>query len=145
MPPRQLRRVGEMFMRSRFLLLCVLPVALLLMAFRQSPLVDPPPIAVSPNVKGSDVAKAIKIALIRRGWATTTEKPGEVDATLRLRDFSADIAVDYDAHAVQIKYVGSTNLKYEMKNGQQFIHTNYLGWIHNLVVDIQANLIMFES
>jgi hypothetical protein len=29
--------------------------------------------------------------------------------------------------------------------GQRYIHTNYLGWIHNLVVDIQANLIMFGN
>ena len=130
-------------MRSRFLLLCVLPVALLLMAFRQSPLEDPAPIAVSPKVSEADVTKAIKIALLRRGWTTTADKPGEVDATLHLREHTADIAVDYDAHEIKIKYVDSTNLKYEMKDGKRYIHTNYLGWIHNLVVDIQANLIMF--
>ena len=131
-------------MRSRFLLLCVLPLALLLMAFRQAPLVNPPPIVVSPNVNAGDVPKAIKIALLRRGWTTTIDKPGEIDATLHLREHSADIAITYDTRAIQIAYVNSTNLKYETKkDGERLIHKNYLGWIENLVVDIKANLIQF--
>jgi hypothetical protein len=128
--------------RSRFVLLLVLPLALLLMAFRQSPLVDPPPITVAQNVSPDQVLKSIRIALLKRGWTETATKPGEVDATLHLRDHVADIAITYDARAIQIKYVGSSNLKYEVgKNGSRLIHTNYLSWIDNLVLDIKTELI----
>jgi hypothetical protein len=129
-------------LRSRLLLLLMLPATLLLMAFRQSPLVDPPAITVAGNVAQDQVVKAIKIGLLHRGWVETASKPGEIDASLHLRDHAADIAIFYDAHAIQIKYVGSSNLKYETKrDGTRLIHTNYLSWIDNLVVDIKTELI----
>lgn len=131
-------------LRSRFSLL-LLPVLLLLMAFRQSPLVDPAPIAVPARTTPEQVVKAIKAALLHREWTVTAENPGAIDATLRLRDHVARIAVAYDAGQIQIKYVDSSNLKYEMKNGTRYIHTNYLGWIQNVVADLQSNLILFGS
>ncbi|MBS0571084.1 MAG: hypothetical protein JSS28_10775 [Proteobacteria bacterium] len=123
----------------------LLPFALLTMAFRQAPLVDPPPIAITAKISPDNVVKAIKMALVHRGWAVTAVKPGEVDSTLNLRDHTARIAITYDARKIQITYVGSTNLKYEVKKGTPYIHKNYLGWIENLVTDIQGNLLLLGS
>ncbi len=129
--------------RSRRFLSLLLPMLFLLMAFRQAPLVNPPAISVSSGISQADVVKAIKIALIKRGWTIGTTRPGEIDASLHLRDHVADIAIDYDTSAIQIKYVGSSNLKYEVKRGTAYIHKNYLGWIQNLSTDIQADMIQF--
>lgn len=123
----------------------LLPFALLTMAFRQAPLVDPPPIAITGKISADNVAKAIKMGLVHRGWIVTAAKPGEIDATLNLRDHTARIAIDYNAANVQVKYVDSTNLKYEMKNGTPYIHKNYLGWIENLTKDIQGNLLLLGN
>jgi hypothetical protein len=130
--------------RLRFALL-LLPFAVLTMAFRQAPLVNPPPIAITSKISADNVLKAIKMALVHRGWTITAAKPGEVDSTLHLRDHIARIVIDYDTARVQIKYVDSTNLKYEVKNGTPYIHKNYLSWIENLVNDIQGNLMLLGS
>jgi hypothetical protein len=130
--------------RLRFALL-LLPFAVLTMAFRQAPLVDPPPIAITAKISADNVVKAIKMALVHRTWTVTAVKPGEVDATLNLRDHTARIVIDYDTTKVQIKYLDSTNLKYEVKKGTPYIHKNYLGWIENLQNDIQGNLMLLGS
>lgn len=130
--------------RLRFALL-LLPFAVLTMAFRQAPLVNPPPIAITSKISADNVLKSIKMALVHRGWTITAVKPGEVDSTLHLRDHIARIVIDYDTTHVQIKYVDSTNLKYEVKNGTPYIHKNYLSWIENLVNDIQGNLMLLGS
>jgi hypothetical protein len=40
--------------------------------------------------------------------------------------------------------VDSNNLKYEVKNGVRYIHTNYASWIRNLVSDIKSRLVMAQ-
>lgn len=126
--------------KSRLLLLLLVPLLALTMAFRQAPLVNPDPIHVPAGLSEAQVGKAVASALIGRGWSVTAEKAGETDATLHLREHVARIAVTYDASAVQIKYVDSENLKYEMKDGKPYIHKNYLGWIEYLVQDINRGL-----
>ena len=126
-------------------LLVLLPLLVLLMAFRQSPLVDPPPIEVPANITVPNIAKAIEISLIRRGWQASNKTADGIDGTLHLREHTANIHIAYDARQVQIRYVGSTNLKYAESKGQRLIHTNYLSWIQNLVVDIKANLVLLEG
>lgn len=127
------------------LALLLLPFALLTMAFRQAPLVNPPPIAVTTKMSTDNVLKAIKMALVHRGWTITELKPGIVDSTLNLRDHTARIEIDYSTTSVRIKYLDSTNLKYEVKNGTPYIHKNYLGWVENLATDIQGNLLLLGN
>ena len=126
-------------------LFVLLPLLVLLMAFRQSPLVDPPPIDVPANITVPNVAKAIEISLIRRGWEPSHKTADGMDGTLHLREHTANIHISYDAKQVQIRYLNSSNLKYEESKGQRLIHSNYLGWIQNLVVDIKANMVLLES
>ena len=122
--------------------LLLAPALLLLMAFRQVPLVDPPPIAVPAGVSVAKVEQIVGSALTARGWRIVKQVPGEIDGVYDPRDFSVTIAVHYDASKIQINYVTSNHLKYEVKNGVRYIHKNYASWIKNLVTDIQNDLMM---
>lgn len=124
--------------------LLLAPALLLLMAFRQVPLVDPQPIPVPPNVSQAKVGQVIGSALDARNWRIVKHVPGEIDAVYNPRNFSVTIAVHYDRKQVQINYVTSSNLRYEVKNGVRYIHTNYASWIKNLVTDIQNGLMMAQ-
>lgn len=132
--------------RSRLLLLLLLPMLLLTMAFRQSPLVDPAPISVPAGLTTVQVGKAVKAALIGRGWAVTAEHADGIDSTLTGNDYSARIHVAFDTTQVKISYVDSTNLKYEVKrDGERLIHTNYIGWMRFLSGDIGRNMQLISA
>ena len=122
--------------------LLLAPALLLLMAFRQVPLVDPQPIPVPANVDTAKVEQIIGTALTARNWRIVKHVSGEIDAVYDPRAFSVTIAVHYDAQKIQINYVTSNDLRYEEKNGVRYIHTNYASWIKNLVTDIQNGLMM---
>jgi hypothetical protein len=130
--------------RLRFALLLI-PVTLLLMAFHQAPLVNPPSIAIPAKDTPEQVNKSIRAALLSGQWLVTADNPGEIDGTLARNDYSANIAVFYDDKKIQIRYVGSSNLKYEKKNGVEYIHRNYLVWVRDLTAQIQSNLLLFGS
>jgi hypothetical protein len=130
---------------SRRFLLALLPLLVLLMAFRQAPLVDPAPIAVPANISQTNVGKAIEMSLIHRGWTASNKTDGALDGTLNLREHTANIHITWDARNVQISYVSSNNLKYEEAKGQRLIHKNYLSWIENLVLDIKSNMVLLEG
>ena len=128
--------------RSRYLLVLLLPLLLLTMAFRQSPLVDPPPISVPSGLNAVQVGKAVKAALIGRGWTVT----GQQDGSVSRDEWVAKIRVDYSVEKVQIRYVDSTNLKYEVKrDGTRLIHSNYMGWMKFLSGDIGRNLELISA
>lgn len=127
--------------RSRLLLLLLLPMLLLTMAFRQSPLVDPAPINVPAGLTTVQVEKAVKAALIGRTWNIAAVHADGIDAVLNGNDYQAKIHVAFDTHQVRITYVDSTNLKYEVKkDGTRLIHTNYMSWMRFLSGDIGRNL-----
>jgi len=129
--------------RSRSLSLLLLPVLFLLMGFRQAPLADPPPIAVSSKLDLAQVEKAVKQGLVKREWLIITDEPGKIVASYDRRDFTSRIGITYDRKQVQISYITSTGLKYEVKsNGEKLIHKNYMAWIQNLVTDIGSYLTM---
>ena len=126
-------------LRSRFPLLLVLPVALLLMAFHQLPLVNPPAITVPARITQPQVYTVLTKVLARFGWVVAADKPGNIEATYAPRDFTVRIGITYDKDQVQIRYIDSTNLKYEVKkDGVTYIHKNYTSWIRNLVNGING-------
>jgi len=132
--------------RSRFLLVLLLPLLLLTMAFRQSPLVDPAPVAVPAGLTDVQVGKAVKAALLGRGWTVTDEQAASVSAQLSREDWVARIRVDFDARQVQIRYVDSKNLKYEVKrDGTRLIHSNYMNWMKFLHDDIGRDLELLSA
>ena len=125
--------------------LFLLPVLVLLMAGRQVPLVDPDPIAVPAGVTAEQVNKAIKAALVGRGWQVSGEQPGKILSTLHLREHMAKIELAYDQKAVTIRYLDSGELLYAEKKGQRVIHRNYLNWVQNVVNDIGRNLLLVKT
>lgn len=128
--------------RKTWLPVLLVPALVMLMGFRQVPLVDPQPIPVPANVSQAQVKQVIGMALGSRGWRIAKDVPGEIDAVYDPRDFSVTIAVHYNAQQIQINYVTSNNLRYEVKNGVRYIHTNYASWIKNLVTDISNGLML---
>lgn len=132
--------------RSRMLLLLLLPMLLLTMAFRQAPLVEPSPISVPSGLTAVQVSKAVKGALLGRGWVITAEQADGVDATLNGKDYTAKIHAAFDTTQIKISYVDSTNLKYEVKkDGQRMIHVNFMGWMKYLTDDIGRNLQLISA
>ncbi len=123
--------------------LLLVPFLFLLMAFRQAPLVDPAPISVPAKLDVRQVEKAVKEALIKRQWMVVSDEPGKIIASYDRREFTSRIGITYDRKEIQIRYVTSTGLKYEVKSdGEKLIHKNYMAWIQNLVTDISGNMTM---
>lgn len=103
-------------------------------------LVDPAPVAVPAGLDEARVAREIKRALIGRTWTVEAERPGEIDAVLRLRKHVARATISYDASQVRWRYVSSENLDYKEKRGERTIHGNYLSWVDNVLGDLARNL-----
>lgn len=107
---------------------------------RKAPLADPAPVAVPAGLTAEQVTKDIKRALIGRGWVVSEERPGEILATLNLREHVAKVRVTWDTREIRIAYVDSTNLEYSERKGTRYIHPNYLGWVKNIATDMGTNL-----
>lgn len=103
-------------------------------------LVDPQPIAVPLGLSEKAVAKSIRLGVAQRGWVVSRQDPGYMEATLNIRSHVAKVGITYDTSSIQIRYIDSTNLDYEVKKGVRRIHGNYLKWINNIVHDISVQL-----
>ncbi len=125
--------------RTRLAGLLLIPLAVLLMGARAL-LVEPAPIPVPAGLSATDVAKAIKVGIVRRGWVVSKDENGRIDAVLNVRTHSLNVAIPYNAKEVSIKYVSSENLDYQEKNGERFIHNKYTQWVNNMQADIQREL-----
>ena len=107
---------------------------------RQALLTDPAPVSIPAGLSQEKAVKDIKRALIGRGWAITSERPGEIESTLNLRTHVAKVRVTWDAREVRIAYVSSVDLDYKERNGKRYIHPNYLGWVGNIAKDMTTNM-----
>jgi hypothetical protein len=125
--------------RSRLAVLLFVPLAFMLMGAK-AVLVDPEPVAVPAGIAAKDVAKAIKVGIIRRGWVVSKDENNQIDAILNVRTHMAHVVIPYSDKEVSIKYVGSDNLDYQEKNGVKYIHGNYIKWVRNMQSDIQREL-----
>ena len=123
---------------SRLKALLLVPVLSLLMA--AAVLVDPAPISVPSGLTEKAVEKSIVIGVAQRGWIVTKQEPGYMEATLNIRTHMARVGIRYDLSAIQIKYLDSTNLDYEVDGNERHIHRNYAKWVNNIVHDISVQL-----
>jgi hypothetical protein len=128
---------------NRFRALLILPVALLLMA--ATPLVDPAPVPVPAGLDDKAIAKSIRLGGAQRGWLVTRQDPGAMELTLNIRTHMAKVGVKYDTKSIQFTYLDSTNLDYEVKKGNRYIHRNYPKWVNNLVNDVSVQLALAQS
>jgi len=115
-------------------------VAVAPIAVASEVLVDPQPISVPAGLSEKAVAKSIRLGVAQRGWVVSRQDPGYMEATLNIRSHVAKVGITYDTKSIQIRYLDSTNLDYEVKKGVRRIHGNYLKWINNIVRDISVQL-----
>jgi hypothetical protein len=125
---------------SRWKIVLLMPLLALLMAAAPL-LVDPAPISVPAGLSEQAVAKAITLGVAQRGWIVSKQEPGYMEATLNIRTHMARVGITYDLKTVQIRYLDSSNLDYEVKDDGRHIHRNYAKWINNLVRDISMQLL----
>ncbi len=125
-------------LRRILILLLLIPFAAF--AGGKAELVNPPPVPVPSGLDAKQVSNAIKSALIARTWNIAASAPGQIDATLNVRAHRADIRIRYDDKSIQISYLDSSNLDFKEKKGKQYIHSNYLSWINNLVGDMSRSM-----
>ena len=125
--------------RSRLAALLLVPLAFTLMGAK-AVLADPEPVQVPAGIAAADVAKAIKVGIVRRGWSVTKDEKGEIEAVLNVRTHMAKVSIPYNTKEVAIHYVASDNLEYQEKGGVKYIHGNYLKWVRNMQSDIQREL-----
>ena len=82
--------------------------------------------------------RAIRSAGKSLGWKINQIRPGVAQGKLYLRKHIAVIRINYSKYSYSIKYVKSTNLKYNAT--EKTIHKNYNGWIQNLDNAINSRL-----
>ena len=82
--------------------------------------------------------RAIRSAGKSLGWKINQIRPGVAQGKLYLRKHIAVVRINYSKYSYSIKYVKSTNLKYNADN--KTIHKNYNGWVQNLDKAINARL-----
>lgn len=125
---------------ARMLIVLLGLAAVAPIAMASEVLVDPQPISVPPGLSEKAVAKSIRLGVAQRGWVVSRQDPGYMEATLNIRSHVAKVGITYDTKSIQIRYMDSTNLDYEVKKGVRRIHGNYLKWINNIVKDISVQL-----
>lgn len=121
---------------SLLLALAVLPFAAL-----AAKLEEPAPIQVPPGVSPAAVLQAIKIGGSRREWQVVETGPGQLEATLQLRQHMVKVAISYGPQDIRIHYLDSAVMDYEMDDGVAQIHSKYMNWTRNLAHDIRQALL----
>lgn len=99
-----------------------------------------PEMSYEQSYKNAKVEKAIKRALLQRGWSVKDQKSGKITAKLVLRAHRATVDIHYGSGKINFKYIDSVALKAKQKKGKQMIHRNYNRWIMNLEKDINIFL-----
>ncbi|MEO8742374.1 MAG: hypothetical protein ABI365_04195 [Lysobacteraceae bacterium] len=85
------------------------------------------------------VHDAIVQAGASRGWMVTAEQPRQLTLRNVIRGkHTVVVNVSYDRHGVDVSYVSSENLNYEMRGDVAYIHPKYNEWIEKLLVGIVA-------
>lgn len=84
-----------------------------------------------------NVHKAITLAINKRGWHVDKDKPGMIEASIKVRHHSATIGITYSPTGYNIAYKNSVNLDHKGDN----IHRNYNKWVILLDREIQQQLL----
>lgn len=125
---------------SRFAAVLLALVPVVAFAGRAAELVDPAPIELTSKASAKQVKRAVKTAVLARGWTIENEKGDRFEAKYAKQtnrdNFWVKIAVAYDTKRVTLKYLDSEGLNFADEGGKRMIHANYNKWIGFLVKDI---------
>ena len=114
-------------------------------AFRLAVIDDPWRIEFQDNAKQvtrQDIEQVVRIVGATRGWKVANSTEGRMELTNAIRDHTMSVELTYSATGYGIRYLQSTNLLYEERGGGtlRLIHSNYNGWVKDLVSGIHAGL-----
>lgn len=87
------------------------------------------------------VRSAILASAKEHSWVVKTDVPGRLTLQLDVRGkHQVIIDVPYDVHGFEIVYVSSSNMKYDQRGSQSYIHPNYNRWTGYIVTEVRAKL-----
>lgn len=87
------------------------------------------------------VHDAIVASAKEHSWIVKGDAPGLLTLQLDVRGKHLVVVdVAYDAGGFEVTYVSSTNLKYEKRGDNSYIHPNYNRWIGYIVTEVRAKL-----
>lgn len=100
------------------------------------PLVEPDRVALMSGATALTPA-LVKHAVVRggarHGWVVAKEEPGRLQLKYNKQDkHEVVVDVSFDATGFLIRYVASTNMKFENATGGPVIHPFYNKWVENL-------------
>jgi hypothetical protein len=120
----------------------IILISLGLIACSRTVAIQSPSFSIS-STSTSKVEKAIKLALVQRGWSVVSQTRDEIIAEYEKgHKHTVEISIKYSRKEVTISYRGSSGLLYGVspRSGEPVIHKNYNRWVTFLSRDIQRNL-----
>jgi hypothetical protein len=138
-------------MTARRILIALLFAALAPAAYAapEQPVAIKDPVTVPVTVKLSDaqLRKAVRAALLNRGWKLDHDQPGALEAAYRRKDarhtYTARVAVTYDAQQIVVRYASSEGLSYDA--AAKTILPLYNTWMDSLAKDFPVYLSLVTS
>ncbi len=128
-------------------LMALIPAALLLLASspaeaRLPSLYNPDPIQVPAGKSLVQVRKAIRKAVLDKGWEakeiSSTEMEAKYTKPGRGKEYSAVVTITYNTKTVRISYKDSKHLDYNKAKNR--IHPTYNRWVQFLERNIRSDL-----
>ena len=120
----------------------IILLSLSVLACSRTVALESPSVSISSS-STSRVEKAIKLALLQRGWSVVSQTRGEFVAEYEKgQKHIVEISIKYSKKEVTISYRGSSGLLYGVNptTGEPMIHKNYNRWVSFLARDIERNL-----
>ena len=103
------------------------------------PLKMPTPITYTADQ--GDARTAVLNVLAGRGWVAVSDAHGVIRARLALRKHVAEVDVRYGNGQISFEHVNSSGLEEGVgTDGEAVIHKNYVSWLENLRMDLEAQL-----
>ena len=96
------------------------------------------PLGPAPGAKPTmeEVSRVVWAVGKKLGWVMQEVRPGELTATLSIRNHVAVVAIVHDTSTFNINYKDSRNLRYQ----DAYIHRQYNNWVSNLARTIQSEM-----
>lgn len=101
------------------------------------PLVNPAVSEWGCQLSYDEVKLGLESALIARGWTTSDQKKGYMQAKVIVRGkHTLVVDINYAETSFAIKYISSDNLKHKIdEEGIEMIHPNAISWMENVRSD----------
>jgi hypothetical protein len=104
---------------------------------------NPTPVQASPDQRST--ADAIRQALRKRQWSISNERSGAIHAVHEARGLRLDVEIIYDARAVSVRYLHSSNLQAEQRGEDTYASPTVNKWMNNLQSDIYISLSRYSA